>query len=122
MAEDARDSREPVNGSVIFSSGESGTSKDLIAVRDGRTVTMNDVYVAFSSAGSNQATVELYDDEEGTAAGSLSNPFDQYLVEAGDYVSLSGIARSDVETDLLVIVTNNDDEVFVDVGGYSTTG
>jgi hypothetical protein len=122
MVEDKRESREAESGTITFASGDSGTSKDLITMRDEQTFSMADYVIAFSGSGSGQADVEFYDDEAGTGEGNLSGPLEVVIVESGDDIVSTGITRDDVENDLLVVVRNNDADVTITSGGYIVAG
>lgn len=118
MVDDSRNSRSPESGSVVFASGDSGTSKDLIAIADEEDLSVEDYLFSYNTAATNNATVELYDDDEGTSAGSLSGQFESVEMEPGDIVDVSGVVRKNVTNDLVVVVDNNDDDLSVTVGAY----
>lgn len=122
MAEDPRTSRHPDAGWNEWASGDSGTAKTIIALRDEETFAINDYVFGYQSAGTASAKVMLYDDPDGTAAGDLSNQIGTVLVSPGTTESITGIAREDVNDDLLAVVESNDAEVTVEVGGYKVTG
>lgn len=122
MVRDARVSRSPVNGSVEFASGDAGTTKDLITIRDEENISINDYVISYDNNATNTALVELYDDDEGTSSGSVSGRVEALYVDPGDEIDLSGISRSDIENDLVVQVTNNDGDISITVGAYKLSG
>ena len=122
MAEDSRSSRHPDAGWNEWASGESGTAKTIIALRDEETFAINDYVFGYQSAGTASAKVAFYDEPDGTAAEDLDNQIGSVLVAPGTTEPVTGIAREDVNDDLLAVVESNDAEVTVEVGGYKVTG
>lgn len=122
MAEDPRDSRTPKSGWAQFGSGDSGTSKDVIVLRDEETLALNDYVASYSQAGTVNATVELYDDDAGTAEGDLENQMTSLEIAAGTTQAITGISRDDIDKDLVAVVRGNDDQVSITAGGHIVTG
>jgi hypothetical protein len=122
MVQDQRASRHPDAGWNDWASGDSGTAKTIISLRDEETFSINDYVFGYQSAGTASAKIELYDDVEGTAAGDLENKIGSVLVSPGTTEPITGISREDVNDDLLAVVSNNDADVTVEVGGYKVTG
>lgn len=118
MTDDARESRTPVSGAAAFASGDSGSAKDLISVVDGNNISINDYIFTYDSNGTAQASIELYDEPEGTAAVDAEDVVDVVGIGPGDKIALSEIARNDVEHDLVAVVSDNDADVTVSVGGH----
>jgi hypothetical protein len=122
MVQDQRASRHPDAGWNEWLSGDSGTAKTIISLRGEETFSINDYVFGYQSAGNASAKVALYDDVEGTAAGDLENQIGSIMLSPGATESITGISREDVNDDLLAVVSNNDAEVTVEVGGYKVTG
>lgn len=122
MVRDNRSSRSPKSGTVEFASGDAGTSKDTVLLRDEETFAINDYTVSYSASGSTNARVEFYDDDSGTAEADLGEELDAIEVSPDSVESQTHIARDDISKDLVVVVRNNDDDVTITVGGYVITG
>jgi hypothetical protein len=116
MVEDNRVSRSPKSGVVTFTSGDAGTAKDLVPVREEVNLSVNGYLITYSASGTTNAVVELYDDVEGTSAGNLSGKFDEIQMAPGDQLDVNGLVRSGVTDDIIAVVRNNDDEVSITVG------
>jgi hypothetical protein len=122
MAEDPRESRSPKSGWAQFESGDSGTSKDVVSLKDEETLALSDYVVSYSTGGSANATVELYDDGAGTAEADLEGQITSLEVSPGNVESLTGISRDDIDKDLVAVVRNNDGNVSINAGGHIVTG
>ena len=104
MVKDTRESSETRSGSVLFATGDAGTSKDVLTTRDEATVSINDVTVTYNESGTSNAEVALYDEPEGTSSGDASNVIDRYEISPGDEIDKIGIAREDIEDDIVAVV------------------
>lgn len=122
MAKDIRESREPRSGAEVFASGDSGTAKDVLTIRDEATLSLNDISATYSGSGTTEANVAIYDEPEGTIAGNLSNLVDRYELSPGDTLDRVGVDREDIEDNVVVLVSNNDDDVSVSFGGKLVSG
>jgi hypothetical protein len=122
MAKDIRESREPRSGAVVFASGDAGTAKNVLTIRDEATLSLNDISVTYSAAATNHANVVIYDEPEGTASGDLSDMVDRYELSPGDSVDRVGVDREDIENDVVVVVSNNDADMSVSFGGKLVSG
>lgn len=118
MVQDARSSRSPESGTVTFTAGDAGTAKDLISIADQDDLSLNDYLFSYDDSGSNNATVLLYDDDEGTSAGSLSGKVDSVELSPGDTVDVDDIVRKNITNDLIVVVENNNADVSITTGAY----
>jgi hypothetical protein len=122
MVRDSRKSNETRSGFKVFVSGDSGTSKDLVTVRNGATLSLDNFTMSYDSGGSATCVVELYDSPEGTAAGDLEDQLASYILSPGDFEDLSDRSLEDIEDDLIVVVESNDAEVHITGEAYITTG
>ncbi len=122
MTEDNRTSNQPRSGSVTFTGNDSGSSKDLVSIRDSQTLSAHDYVASYSGNGTTEATVTLYDEPEGTAAGDAEDSFETIQLSPGDTLVATEIARSDVSDDVVAVVSGNDAEVSVVFGGHIITG
>lgn len=122
MTEDSRKSNHPESGTATFSDGDSGSSKDLITIRDSQTFSPHDYVVSYSDSGSEEATVKFYDDDEGTDADEVEGEFERVHVQPGDVVDVNGISRDDITNDVVAVVEDNDGDVTVTIGGHVLTG
>jgi hypothetical protein len=100
-----------------WDSGDAGTSQDIIDLIEDNVFEPTGVVIGYDTAGSTYAEVELYDDAAGTAAGNLSNPFFETIVNPNDTVALAGFDLETVEEDVVGIIRNNDARVVVTVAG-----
>jgi hypothetical protein len=113
---------EPESGTVQFEAGDSGTAKDLIAIRDEETFRINDYILSYGANGTTPADVEFYDEPAGTAEADVSELIEIVRVSPDDNTPVVDIARNDVEDDVVVVVRNNDGVVSITMGGHSITG
>jgi hypothetical protein len=109
------------SGYAMWDPADSGTSKDILTVRDEVTLEIKDITITYDGASTTSADVKLYDDTEGTAAGQLSNQIGLYKIPSGGKLALQGINREEVENDIVGVVHNNDDDISVVVGAEQTT-
>lgn len=110
------------SGTVLFASGDAGTAKDVLDLRDEETFRVTDITVSYSNSGSTEASFALYDNESGTASGDVDDKFEEQQISPGDFESVTGISRRDIEADIVAVVTNNDADVNITVGGEIVTG
>lgn len=122
MTSDPRESASPKRGQAVFASGDASTSKDIMTIDPDATFSLNDLIITYESSGSTHAHVELYDDPEGTAAGSLNNQTEELIVSPGDFEVVTDIVHPDYENDLVAVVQENDDNVSISAGGFLVTG
>lgn len=122
MVEDKRGSNETRSGSVEYPSADAGTTKDLVTVRSEATFSVDNITISYATAGTNEATVELYDEPEGTPSGDLGDRVAGFFINPGDFMDLKDRSFGDIEDDLVVLVSGNDDVVNINGEGYLTTG
>ena len=122
MAKDVRESREPRSGYVTFASGDSGTAQNLVSVRDEAVLSPDDINITYDNTASATATVSLYDDEAGTAVGDVTGQFAEFTVDPGDEVGPSDFSFVDVENDVVAVVSNNDGDISINLGGNLIVG
>jgi len=119
---DSNSGQHSTHGTTTYTSGEAGSVRTLINLRDEQSLSISDYVVTFSDSGTNSATVTLYDDEDGTAPANLDNPAAKLTVSSGDSIVAESVTREVVEEDLLVEVEENDSIVTVTVGAHILTG
>lgn len=112
----------PESGTLTAASGDSGSALDLLDLRDEETFRINDVIISYSGAGSTEASVELYDEPAGTGAGSLNDLVETVEIGPGERHIATEIERRDIEDDIVILPSNNDDDISVTVGGMVVTG
>ena len=112
----------PNSGTVTFESGDSGTSKDVLTIRDEETFRINDYILSYGANGTPPADVEFYDEPAGTAEVDVSQLIEIVRVSPDDNTPVVDIARNDVEDDVVVVVRNNDGVVSITMGGHTITG
>lgn len=122
MVQDTRVTRENRSGTVTYPSADAGTSKDLVTIRDEATFVLDNLTMSYNSDGTAQVTVTLYDEPEGTASGDLSDDLASYIIAPGDFEDLTDRSIDEVEDDLVIVVSNNDDEVRVNAEGRLVSG
>lgn len=122
MAKDTRTSKEPVSGYAVWASGDSATSNDVATIRDEATISPEGILISYSDAGTTEATVELYDDEEGTSEANLSGQFGEVHVSPGENLTLSDVVRGDISDDVVGVVRGNDADISVSFGGHVISG
>jgi len=122
MVKDERTSRSPKSGTASFGSGDSGTSKDVITIRDAISVSAKTILITYDTNATNEAKVELYDDVEGTSEADLSNKEFTATISPGDKIDLTGVEGIDFDDDVVSVVRNNDDDMEITVVGLSIEG
>jgi hypothetical protein len=109
--------KTPISGFANWASGDSNTTKDLMAIAAEQRVRMNDVFIHYDDGGGSTAQVELYDDQSGTSQGSVTDQVDEYELDPGNKIEMVGVTRDEIDKGLVGLVNNNDDSVQVTVGG-----
>lgn len=122
MVNDLRSVRESRSGTVTYVAGESGAAKNLVTIRNEATFAMENLTFSYDSGGTATATVTLYDEPEGTGAGSVSDDLVSYIISPGDFEDLSDRSIDEVEDDLVIVVSSNDAEVRVNAEGHLLSG
>jgi len=122
MVEDNRFSRSPKSGVVTFTSGDAGTAKDLVPVRDGVSFSTRSVFLSYDSNGTQEARVSLYDDDEGTSAGSVSGEEFSVILGPGDGEYITQVEGIDFDDDVVAVVENNDNDVDITLSGMLLEG
>lgn len=107
------------HGVVTFASGDSGTAKDVLTIPENENLDVEDLVYSYAGSGTTDATVSLYDEEEGSGAGSVSdsNLLDSVSLTSGDQYSETGVTREDVSDDVVAVVDGNDADVNIVVSG-----
>jgi hypothetical protein len=94
----------------------------LITLRDGEYLSIGYVRIDYTSTASNEATLSLYDELDGTAPVDADRDIDNIFLSPGDSLVIDNPVYRTVERDVLVQVSGQDGEVNVTVGGESVTG
>lgn len=121
MTEDSRQSSRPVSDVTDVASG-SGSAVSGLTMRGEETLSLEEVVVEYSPAGTVNATIELYDESDGTSAADASDRVDKFHISPGDSLNPDMVYR-DVEDGVLLVPDGTQDgEVTVTVGGHIVTG
>jgi hypothetical protein len=122
MAEDGRKGRSTVSNTLSVPAGGAGPF-DALPIRDEETVSIEYIKIQYSTAGTTESKVTLYNEPDGTPSGELDDDVDQFLVSGGDTIIIEDPTHEDI-TDGVVVETdgNSDDEMVLTIGGVKITG
>jgi hypothetical protein len=121
MVDDNRGSRKPVSDTVDVPSGDR-TNYDVLDLRDEESMSLEEIRVDYDGNGTTAATVEIYDEPDGTSTGNESDLVDKLRLAAGGEKN-PDMEWRDIENGVLVTTGGNQDaEITVTVGGYILSG
>lgn len=121
MVDDNRGSRKPVSDTVDVASGDS-SNFDVINLRSEESMSLEEVRVDYDDSGTTAATVEVYDEPDGTSSGSESDLVDKFRLAAGGEKN-PDMEWRDIQDGVLVTTGGGQDAaITVTVGGYILSG
>jgi len=121
MVDDNRGSRKPVSDTVDVPSGDS-SNFDVINLRAEESMSLEEITVDYDAGAGTAATVEIYDEPDGTSSGSESDLVDKFRLAAGGEKN-PDMEWRDIENGVLVTTGGNQDAaITVTVGGYILSG
>jgi len=122
MPEDNRTSARVTSETVTLPAGDD-TPVTVIDLADDQTLALGYLKVEYSSGGSVESEIILYDEDDTTDAGDLDDDLDGFFLNAGDREIIDDPFLSEVEEDLVVDPDGSSDaEIRVTAGGALITG
>jgi len=122
MSRDGRATGSPDSDTTTLAAGDGGTN-GVVSLREEEVMSVSMVRLQYSSNGTTQSVISMYDEAEGTAPGDLSDKVDEFHLSPGDEITIEEATYRDIEDDVLVEPDGNQDaEIVVTIGGYPVTG
>lgn len=122
MPEDNRTSARVTSETVTIPSG-SDVPVTVIDLADDQTLAIGYIKVEYSSGGTVESEIVLYDEDSSTAAGDLEDDIEGYFLSSGERETLDDPFLSEVEEDLVVDPDGSADaDIRVTAGGALITG
>lgn len=121
MAQDNRESRSAVSGSVVIPSNNSDEHV-AVELRDGETLAIDTIKVQYSEEATSTTLLEMDDANEDTEFSDGENS-DNFILNPGDEVTMTGATYSDINDGVSVKADgDNDGRISFTVGGMKVTG
>lgn len=122
MPKDNRTSQRVTSDTTTISGGDS-TTNTVVGLNDEQTLAIGYLKVEYAGSASAETVVEVYDEDEATTSGNLSDVIDSFILNPGDRVILEEPFYSEIEHDLVAAGDGNSDgAVKVTAGGPLITG
>lgn len=122
MAEDGRESRSVVSGSIIIASGGNNGGM-VIPMRDDETVAPDYVRIKYDSNATATVVLTLYDEPEFDPATGHDDDWDKFILNPGESVVIENATYEDVYNGVVAETDGNEDaDISVTVGGVEVTG
>jgi len=122
MPKDSRANGSPDSEVTGIAAGNADPTT-VLALRPEEVLSPSMVKVEYNPAGTTEASLELYDEEDGTEEANLEDRVDKFYLSPGDEVVLDDVTYRDIEQDVVALADGGQDaEIVVTIGGYPVTG
>lgn len=122
MPEDTRNSQRVTSDTHTVPAGDA-TTQTVLPLNDEQTFSIGLLKVEYAGSATVESALTLYDDDETTTSGNLSDMIDRLILQPGDRIIIEDGFYSDVEEDLVAASDGNSDgEIQITVGGPLLTG
>lgn len=122
MPEDNRNSLSVLSDYVEIGSGNA-SPQTVIDLREEETLAIEYVHIQYSSAGTVNDKLTVWDEADGTDTADLEDDVETFFLEPGNEIKLEEPTYEDI-TEALVVKTNGnlDADLKVTIGGMKVTG
>ena len=121
MVDDSRESGRADSNVAEIPSAD-GTLFFPASLRAEERFSIEEVKIEYSSGGSTDSLVEIYDEPSDTQSGDEEDLVDKFYISPGDRIN-PDMVWAEIEDDLIVTTDGSQDgEVVVTIGGFLVTG